>query len=129
MYLCYIYNYCQEQTHSDTQSVVSSDDKVEPRSKKAKVKNNEEVFGAISSAVKSFNKFAVEVSGRLNETTSTSKCAPVDDDDDWLFARRVYNKLRAIPDGREKELLKCRIDSELINMIYGDDSEFKVYAA
>ena len=48
-----------------------------------------------------------------------SDCVPVELDDDWLFCSRVYNKLKQIPDGRNKETFKCHVDAELLDMVFG----------
>ena len=40
------------------------------------------------------------------------------ENDDWQFVKRVYNKLHGIPDSRETEMLKDRIDTDLINPTY-----------
>lgn len=80
--------------------------------KKAKVAD---VGTAITAAAKSYEKIAASFSQRQNSQVPSGQ----DDNDDWLFAKRVFNKLKAIPEGRENELLKNRIDAELVWMAYG----------
>ena len=40
-----------------------------------------------------------------------------EDDDDWLFARRVYLKLKKLPDGTSKEKFKLKVEMDLLNAI------------
>ena len=39
-------------------------------------------------------------------------------DDDWLFARSIYLKLKNIPAGRDKESFKLRMQGELMSLTY-----------
>lgn len=61
------------------------------------------------------------ITGRTNDASITSiATVPMEFDDDWLFARRVYNKLKLIPDGRDKEMLKNKLDADLVLIAYAD---------
>ena len=40
-----------------------------------------------------------------------------EDDDDWLFARRLYLKLKKIPDGTRKDRLKLKLDVDVLSAI------------
>lgn len=68
----------------------------------------------LKGAVKSIDKLTSSVN-----TASKDDISEVQDDDDWLFARRIYLKLKAIPNSRDKELFKLKMDTDLLTMMYG----------
>ena len=74
----------------------------------------------LSGTAQSIEKLmSVVISSKTNDMGSKNE----PDDDDWLFCKRMYNKLRAIPDSQQKEWFKLNMDSELIKMTYGSTCE------
>jgi hypothetical protein len=69
---------------------------------------------SLSEAADSIGKFA----NRKEDESSASK-ANESEDDDWLFCKRLYIKLRKLPDELFKEQFKLRTDSEIVRMVYG----------
>lgn len=68
-------------------------------------------------AVQSIDRLSGSVmNSRKNETTDETF------DDDWLFARAIYIKLRDVPAGREKDQFKWRMQGELLNLMYGAEN-------
>lgn len=68
-------------------------------------------------AVQSIDRLSGSVmNSRKNETTDETL------DDDWLFARTIYIKLRDVPAGREKDQFKWRMQGELLNLMYGAEN-------
>lgn len=82
--------------------------------KRSKIKPDMET--AISDTAISFDNSAAA----FTQHADAQSAAPyLDENDDWLFVRLLYNKLRAIPNGVQKEMFKNRIDNELIWLTYG----------
>jgi len=63
--------------------------------------------------VKSAKSIDTMASCLVNRNTSLKD----EDDDDWLFARRVYLKLKKLPDGSSKERFKLKVEMDLLNAI------------
>lgn len=64
---------------------------------------------------------AVQSMGKMSSSVMDSrKKEAVDElDGDWLFAKAMYVKLKEIPEGREKEMCKLKIHTEVMNAMYG----------
>jgi hypothetical protein len=41
------------------------------------------------------------------------------DNDDWLFCKRLYNKLLNVPDGPDKDYFKLMTEAEVLRLSYG----------
>lgn len=72
----------------------------------------------LTGAVQSIDKLSGSViaSNRQNDRADETM------DDDWLFARSVYDvyvKLKAVPAGRDKEAFKLRMQGDLMSLLYG----------
>jgi len=52
-----------------------------------------------------------------NKQTPTTAAEPADDDD-WLFCKRMYYKIRTIPEGHQKEYFKHNLEAEVLRMTY-----------
>lgn len=65
---------------------------------------------------------AAESIGKLSNSfmDSQMKKDKADDlDGDWLFLKAMYVELKAVPIGRERDLLKMKIHTEIMNAKYG----------
>ena len=102
----------------DTQESVSS---VEPTPSAAsgtmaarKKKRKQSDFSTVlTGAVESIDKLSCSILA-----SQKSEKPDFTMDDDWLFARRVFLKLKNIPCGQEKERFKYRMEGELLNLAY-----------
>jgi hypothetical protein len=79
-----------------------------------------EVSNILSDAARSIEQLVSIVTARKSEN-SGSAVAREPEDDDWWFCKRVYHKLRNMPDGHEKEYFKYNMDTELFRMTYGQN--------
>ena len=89
----------------------------EPTAKKKfkkRDKHEEAMSTILSGAAESMEKLVQVVSHK-----STAQTAVEPQDDDWLFCKRLYIKLRNLPDSQQKEMFKLNSESELIRMTYG----------
>lgn len=68
---------------------------------------------------------AVQSIGQLsNSVINSRKNDKFDEfDDDWLFAKSIYIKLKDVPSREAKERFKMRMQNELMNLIFGDQSK------
>lgn len=39
-------------------------------------------------------------------------------DDDWLYCKRFYNKLRKLPEGEDKDFLKVKLETDVLKFSY-----------
>jgi len=107
------------QAESDVESFSTADTShISGSSARIKKKTvDSDVTNVLTGAARSLNKLVSGV------TTQRQRAEPASNsetqNDDWYFAMRMYHKLRGIPDSRDKEMFKVRMDTELINMAYG----------
>lgn len=106
------------QVDSDVESV-STVSTVSTERKRRKTADSD-VTTVLTGAAKSLDKLVSGVTSQRRRVESTCNSEP--QNDDWYFAMRMYHKLRAIPDSRDKEMFKVHVDTELINMSYGSQS-------
>lgn len=64
---------------------------------------------------------AVQSIGKLSSSLANSKTSEKVDEfnEDWLFAKTIYIKMKDVPAGREKDLCRMRINAEVMNLLYG----------
>jgi len=73
------------------------------------------VSSILTGAAKSMEKLVQVITDR----TSVAETNAEADSDDWLFCKRMYLKLNKLPDNRQKDMFKVKMESELIGMTYG----------
>lgn len=68
---------------------------------------------------------AVQSIGQMSSAVINSRNnEKIDDfDDDWLFAKSVYIKLKDVPTREAKERFKMKVQSELMDLIFDDQSK------
>jgi len=78
-----------------------------------KTYKDKNVSHILSGAAKSMEKLVKVITDQtaIAETSAES--------DDWLFCKRMYLKLNKLPDNRQKDMFKVKMESELIGMTYG----------
>lgn len=73
----------------------------------------------LSGAAESIDKLVSAVTSRKsNEGTNTSHIMEPNNDD-WLFCKRLYNKLINVQNGPQKEYFKLNVDTEVLKMTFG----------
>lgn len=68
---------------------------------------------------------AAQSIGKLSNSVMESQMKKDKDDDldsDWMFLKAMYADLKTVPIGRERDLLKMRIHTEILNAKYGAQS-------
>lgn len=110
----------QESTNKSTTADLESSSTSECSTKKkcAKRVKDDGVSNILSGAAESMEKLVQAVTNR--KTTTDTATEP--SDDDWLFCKRLYLKLKSLPDSHQKEMFKLNCESQLIRMTYGDYS-------
>jgi len=79
--------------------------------KHKKMDKDSEVSHILTGAAKSMEKLVQVVADRTGIAEPSN--------DDWLFCKRMYLKLNKLPDNRQKDMFKVKMESELIGMTYG----------
>lgn len=79
----------------------------------------------LSEAAGSIDKLVAAVGQRKTEGRFTEARAEPDDDD-WLFCKRLYKKLKNVQEGSMKDYLKHNIDSDVLRMIYNQSMNMYV---
>lgn len=90
-------------------------------------------------AANNFGKLVSVVSQMKSAPATCTTCSSVrpvkePENDDWLFCKRLYNKLQNMPDGQAKEYFKLNTDTEALRMTfmcnaYGNPSTIQHTAA
>lgn len=64
---------------------------------------------------------AVQSLGKLTNSMMQSRQQKTSDesDPDWYFLKSLHFKLKEVPEGREKELFKVKMQTELMTLLYG----------
>jgi hypothetical protein len=106
------------QCSEDTQD---SNVKVHDKPRKKNRGKQKDVTSILSDAAESIGKLVSAVADRKADESSIAK-AHEPDDDDWLFCKRLYIKLRKLPDGPFKEFFKVNTESEAVRMVYGQSA-------
>ena len=83
--------------------------------KQCKKRYKKNVSHILSGAAKSMEKLAHVISVQTSRAETSAEA----DSDDWLFCKRMYLKLNKLPDNRQKDMFKVKMESELIGMTYG----------
>jgi hypothetical protein len=82
------------------------------KTNKARAASDLDLTNILTGAVRSVDKLSESVVSKQSRDHD-------DNDEDWLFARAVYLKLKAMPPSRDKEMFKLRVQSDLFSLSFG----------
>lgn len=103
-------------TDSFTSTVESAVSELDRRGRKRKKTTESECNKVFVKAVQSLGKLTSSMmESRKNVASDES------DDGNWLFLKALHLKLKQVPEGREKKLCKMRLQTEVMNLLYGGD--------
>jgi len=128
--MCNCYFQCDDDdgstTNLDSSSVTDVGNEktskvVQSRSKLKRKILDSDMSTMLSGAAESIKQLVTVVSGRKTEGHGNGNKEL--DDDDWLFCRRLYRKLRDLPDGPAKEYYKLTAESEILKLTFGTPNQ------
>jgi hypothetical protein len=73
----------------------------------------------LSGAAESIDKLVSAVTSRKTTEGTNTGHFMEPNNDDWLFCKRLYNKLINVQDGPQKEYFKLNVDTEVLKMTFG----------
>jgi hypothetical protein len=74
----------------------------------------------LSGTANSIQKLVSAVTSRKADSDRNDNNEP--DNDDWLFCKRLYIKLRNLPEGAAKEYYKLTAETEILKLTFGSPS-------
>lgn len=99
---------------SDEEQTLQST-KLAPKRKKMKVDDND-LLNIFSKSAKSIDALAANMQVKSNAQQAAQSVTNNDNDDDWLFLRRMYLRLKKVPESSSKDRFKLQFECELLNL-------------